>query len=142
MAHFVEVWRSNTFTIIDRSAFDAWIALFNGNVACTMPSDTGSPQLVALYQDPMSEDGIPTERWDDATEEEETMDCDFFAELAPHLTPDTVAIFTTAAYESKRYVGGNTTAVRANGDRIHLALTDIESLIQAQWGLIPHTHSA
>lgn len=118
MANYYEKARTNYFNVKDASAFDKFIALFNGSIE-VMPHETEGT-LALLFDE---ETGIPITYYDH--EAEDWVEIDFVNELAKHLTDDSIAVIEAVGSEKMRYLTGYAVAVNSQGYRLDINLSDI-----------------
>lgn len=134
MANYIAYDRSNYFKVKNVDAF----RLFIENLGLTMHLGSldgddikGGGTVTVIDEDG---GGIPEdERWDE--EKEQFVEFDFFAEVAKHLTDDSVAEFRHIGHEKLRYLVGCTVAVNSKGEILALSLDDIGKMVKKVWGL-------
>lgn len=103
MANWYGMSRSNYFNVRDVDAFKAWAK----DLGLRIIESSDKMYGFVTHQD--SDGDLPTERWDDETED--YIDIDFFNELAEHLADDTTAVVVTVGHETTRYGTGISWAV-------------------------------
>lgn len=117
MANYYATARTNYFKVKDTDLFKKWLKEFNSIDVEVVPEKNG--KFAILF----GEDGIPSHRWNDETQDDD--DIDFTDELSKHLVEGEVAIIMSVGAEKLRYVSGYATAVNSKGDTVEISLDDI-----------------
>jgi hypothetical protein len=125
MANYYATARSNYFAVKDEMMFRQW-AEFAGLKVLepTFEKTTadGIPRF-AITPDNGNEDGWPSHRYNEETEEYDEVDVP--AELAAYLKDDEVAVLMEVGNEKLRYLRGYATAVNSSGKTVHMSLEGI-----------------
>jgi hypothetical protein len=128
MANYYEKARTNYFNVKDASAFDKFIALFNGSIE-VMPHETEGT-LALLFDE---ETGIPITYYDH--EAEDWVDVDFMDMLSQHLTDDSIAVIEAVGSEKMRYLVGYAIAVNSKGQRVDINIAEIYERAKEKFGV-------
>jgi len=136
MANYISTWRSNYFKVKDREAFLEFISRVHdldvkederGFVLLeAQDGEGGAPSMISLNPD--DDDAEPA--YFDTGEA-----ASFESYIAAHLADGEVAILMESGHEKLRYVSGYATAVRADGEIIHISLSMIYDLVEREWGV-------
>jgi hypothetical protein len=120
--------RSNYFAVKDLEAFKAFLGQF-GDVEL-IEGDGDRKGLVGFVVGRNSDSGCLPDRkpvrgegGEDCGADEE--DCDFIAEVAPHLADGQVGVVIEVGFEGLRFLGGYATAFNNQGETKHINLDDI-----------------
>ena len=125
MANFYGTARTNYFKVKDVDAFKEWVSNFP---SLTLIENNG---LFGFYDS----DGFPSSYWDE--ELDDYADIDLMAEVAEHLTEDSVAIFMEVGAEKVRYLSGWAAAVNHEGVVEYINLDSIYELAEKRFGIKP-----
>lgn len=118
MANYYAAARSNYFTVDDPEALRA--ALSGLDIELLADDDNDPNRVVLLCT---NEGGWPSWRYDE--ENDEDIEVDLPALVAPHLAEGQVAVLIESGAEKLRYVAGAAIAVNKRGDRVCVSLEDI-----------------
>jgi hypothetical protein len=116
MANFYGHARSNYFKVKDLDAFKDWVE------TCPSLGYWEKGGLVAIYSDCPDSGCWPSCRYG---EDDEFEDLNLLAELAEHLTEDSVAVLIEAGAEKLRYITGYANAVNHEGEVVTVSLDEI-----------------
>lgn len=130
MANYYGQFRSNYFRVKDLEAFKEWCEKYD----LQFFQRTQDPELVG-FGNRGWEHGFP--EWISTETIDGRVEVDLFQELAKHLQDNEVAIVMEVGQERLRYFTGYAIAVNAAGERLGIDLTDIYSLVEAEWGVVP-----
>lgn len=119
MANYTAYFRSNYFAVKDVAQFQQFCDEFQ----LEMITKTDAAQTLYGFLNQGNEGGLPTSRYDEATQDWE--DADLLSMLATHLAEDYVAIVMEVGFEKMRYLVGEAHAVNAKGDIISVELDEI-----------------
>jgi len=128
MANYYATARSNYFAVKDEVTFRQW-AEFAG-LKVLEPTHIGQTpdgtRRLAIAPDGGNDDGWPTTRYNEETEEYD--DVDVPEELVAYLKDGEVAVLMEVGSEKLRYLRGYATAVNSKGTIVNLSLESIYDL--------------
>ena len=128
MANYYATARSNYFAVKDEMMFRQWAEFAGLKVLDPTHTDKtadGIPRF-AITPDNGNEDGWPSHRYNEETEEYD--DVDVLEELAAYLKDGDVAILMEIGSEKLRYLCGYANAVNSKGETVGITLEGIYAL--------------
>lgn len=136
MANYCGSARSNYFKVKDVEAFKAWAA----TISSIGVWEKG--EMFAIYSDCPDGGGWPSSKWgkvanEDGEVSEDFVDLDLSAELAEHLTEDSIAVLMETGHEKLRYLVGHAIAVNHKGEYESLNIDSIYELAEKRFGIKP-----
>ena len=128
MANYYATARSNYFAVKDEASFQQWAESTGLKILNSSHShqNTDGIRRFAITPDSGDENGWPSHRENETTEEYE--DLDLYDELAPHLKDGEVAVLMEIGNEKLRYLCGFATAVNSAGQTVSMSLDGIYDL--------------
>ena len=118
MATYMEMARSNYFTVKDKDAFKAFLDHFS--TVDLIEDDQGRVGFLA-------HDGLPLDLIvDEDTGEDDHID--FVGELSSHLTEGEVAVVQVIGWEKMRYLNAYATAINSKQEQVNVDISDIYPL--------------
>ena len=128
MANYYATARSNYFAVKDEVTFRQWAEFVGLKVLDPTHQDKTADGIrrFAIAPDGGNDDGWPTSRYNEETEEYD--DVDVHEELAAFLKDGEVAVLMEVGSEKLRYLCGYATAVNSKGEIVGITLEGIYDL--------------
>jgi hypothetical protein len=122
MANYEATARTNYFKVVDEEKFRSYCEQYEFGVI-TSRNEEGE----TLYGfEVVKEGGVPTSYFD--REKNEDVESDPLTELAEHLHPGHVAIYTEVGHEKTCYLNGFASAINSQGETATIHLDEIMEL--------------